>query len=98
MHLHLHLHLLCDVLGSRGSTSEDLWGLYYLSPFSFQEWVWAGQWPLVGWQNTTITALLLAGLMWRATSRGYSLLDLLSPRADAQFVQVLRQWRARLGD
>ena len=30
----VHLHLLCDLLGSRGPSREDLWPIYYLGPFA----------------------------------------------------------------
>jgi len=93
----VHLHFLCDVLGSRGSTAEDIWGIYYFAPFSLAyEISWSGQWPLVGWQNMAITAALLAIVAARATTAGYSPLGLLSTRADAAFVDTLREWRKRL--
>ena len=93
----VHLHFLCDILGSRGSGAEDLWGIWYLAPFSLTpEFVWRGQWELVGWQNTAITAALLLVIAARATRTGYSPLALVHARADATFVTTLRNWRARL--
>jgi len=93
----VHLHFLCDILGSRGSGAEDLWGIWYLAPFSLTpEFVWRGQWELVGWQNTAITAALLLVIAARATRTGYSPLVLVSERADAAFIATLRKWRARL--
>ena len=93
----VHLHFLCDLLGSRGTTPEDLWAIYYFAPFSTAyELSWAGQWPLVGWQNMAITAVLLGIVMWRATRTGYSPLVLMSGRADAVFVATLRAWKQRL--
>jgi len=93
----VHLHFLCDLLGSRGTTAEDLWGIYYFAPFTkAYELSWSGQWPLVGWQNMAISAVLLAVLMWRATTLGYSPVALLSERADAVFVATLRGWRQRV--
>ena len=93
----VHLHFLCDVLGSRGSGAEDLWGIYYLAPFSLgHEITWSGQWPLVGWQNMAITAALLLIVAARATRTGYSPLAIFSERADAAFVLTLKNWRARL--
>lgn len=97
--LSVHLHFLCDLLGSRGNGPEDFWGIYYLAPFSTAwEWVWEGQWPLVGWQNLLITAVLLAIALVRAARTGYSPLRLVSARADAQLVAVLRKWRGQGGD
>ena len=94
--LSVHLHFLCDLLGSRGSTPEDIWGIYYFAPFSTAyEVSWAGQWPLVGWQNMAISAALLAIVMAQATAVGYSPLGFLSERADAAFVATLREWRRR---
>ena len=93
----VHLHFLCDLLGSRGTTPEDIWGIYYLAPFTTAyELSWPGQWPLVGWQNMTITAALLAIVMVRATVLGYSPVRLLSERADVVFVATLRGWRQRV--
>lgn len=93
----VHLHFLCDVLGSRGSGAEDLWGIWYFAPFSLTpEIVWRGQWPLVGWENMAITAALLLVVALRATRTGYSPLVILSARADTAFVATLRNWRARL--
>jgi inner membrane protein len=93
----VHLHILCDVLGSRGTTTEDLWPIHYLEPVAAGlDAVWSGQWPLVGWQNTLITAALLGVTMWRAAARGYSPVGLASPRADDVFVAVIRKWRGRL--
>ena len=93
----VHLHFLCDILGSRGSGLEDLWGIYYFAPFSLTpEMTWSGQWPLVGWQNMALTAALLLVVAARATRTGYSPLVIFSERADATFVATLRNWRARL--
>jgi hypothetical protein len=95
--LNIHLHFLCDILGSRGSTPEDLWGLYYLGPWDVtQEIVWQGQWQLVGWQNTLISIVLMGILLERACRQGYSPLGLVSQRADQVFIDVLRRWRRRL--
>jgi hypothetical protein len=88
----VHLHFLCDLAGSRGTMSEDLWGLYYWGPFTHAgEIVWSGQWPLVGWQNFVLTAALLAVVLKRAISYGYSPLQLFSLRADRAFVTTLRR-------
>lgn len=93
----VHLHFLCDLLGSRGSTVEDIWGIYYFAPFTTAyELSWSGQWPLVGWQNMALSAALLGIVMARATTLGYSPVGLLSERADAVFVVTLRAWRQRM--
>ena len=95
--LAIHLHLLCDLVGSRGAGAEDIWGVFYLAPlFPGFELSWREQWPLIGWQNMLISALLLAIIMARATRTGYSPLALVSARADRAFVATLRNWRARL--
>ena len=86
-----HLHLLCDILGSRGSSPIDIWVIPYLSPFSDALTLsWNGQWPLTGWQNTTITIALLAFVLAQAIQKGYSPVSLFSTRADARFVETLR--------
>jgi inner membrane protein len=93
----VHLHFLCDVLGSRGATAEDIWGIYYFAPFSLaHEIAWKGQWELVSWQNTAVSAALLLVIMVRAAARGYSPVGLVSKRADAVFVATLRDWKRRL--
>lgn len=93
----VHLHFLCDLLGSRGTTVEDIWGIYYFAPFTTAyEVSWPGQWQLVGWQNMTISAALLAIMMVRATTSGCSPVRLLNERADAVFVATLRGWRRRV--
>jgi inner membrane protein len=93
----IHLHLLCDLVGSRGAGAEDIWGVFYLAPFTTSfELAWHDQWPLIGWQNMLISATLLAIIMARASVTGYSPLALLSTRADRAFVATLRNWRARL--
>lgn len=90
----VHLHLLCDLAGSRGSTVDDLWGIWYFAPFSTAlEWRWSGQWPLVGWVNTSITAVLIAMTLWRAAIHGYSPLALVHGGADAELVRTVRRWR-----
>lgn len=92
----VHLHFLCDLVGSRGNGPDDIWGIYYLAPVSLQpHFAWAGQWPLVGWQNMAITAVLLGIVFWRATNTGYTPLLVVSPRADAELVGTLRKWRGR---
>jgi len=92
----VHLHFLGDLLGSRGSTVEDIWGIYYFMPLTMKyEISWAAQWPLVGWQNLVLTAVLLAIVMKRATIRGYSPLGLLSTSADTIFLSTLRVWQQR---
>jgi hypothetical protein len=88
-----HLHLLGDILGSRGSGPADIWPVHYLSPLSDALTVaWTGQWPLTGWQNTSLTIALMAYAMVLAVRRGYSPVGLFSARADAKFVEVLRGW------
>lgn len=90
----VHLHFVCDLLGSRGSGPDDIWGIWYFAPFSTAHEIgWSGQWPLVGWQNMLITAILIAIVLWRASVRGYSPLVLASTRADEKLIGVLRKWR-----
>lgn len=93
----VHLHFVCDLLGSRGSTPEDIWPIYYLAPISMHpQWSLSFQWPLVGWQNLVISALLMLIAVERATRTGYAPVVVFSARADAVFVGVLRGWRASL--
>lgn len=93
----VHLHFLCDLLGSRGSSPEDIWGIFYFSPFTTAHEVsWSGQWPLIGWQNMAITVVLLAIMMARSTTSGYSPLGVISAKADAAFIATLHGWRRRI--
>ncbi len=95
----VHLHFACDLLGSRGNGPDDIWGIWYFAPFSTaHEIAWSGQWPLVGWQNMLITAVLIAITLERASRRGYSPLVILSPAADRELVAVLRKWRGIQSD
>jgi hypothetical protein len=87
-----HLHLLCDLLGSRGSSAVDIWPIPYFAPLSQHPMLfWGGQWPLTGWQNTGITVGLLVAACLIAMRRGESPLGLFSRKADAAFVATLRR-------
>lgn len=93
--LAFHLHLLCDLVGSRGPTSADIWPVGYLQPFSDSlTFEWSGQWALNAWPNITLTLVLMVLIFFRAFRRGYSPVSLLSKRADQAFVATLR---ARFG-
>lgn len=93
----VHLHFLCDLLGSRGNGPDDIWGIWYFAPITTRyEIAWAGQWPLVGWQNMLITAILIGFVLNRACRLGYSPLALASSRIDGEVVETLRRWRARM--
>ncbi|MDO9026567.1 MAG: metal-dependent hydrolase [bacterium] len=84
-----HLHLLADILGSAGPNGS-IWSIKYLYPFSHNEILFQWQWVLNSWQNITITIVLIAGIIYTAKIKGYSLISLLSKRADRIFVETLR--------
>jgi ABC-type cobalamin transport system permease subunit len=91
-----HLHLLCDLLGSRGPSSADLWPICYSEPlFRHPIWFWKGQWPLDGWQNQVISVALLVLSLWLAAKQGSSFMEFFGRRLDKVFVDVLRKWRNR---
>jgi len=91
-----HLHLLFDLLGSRGPSPADLWPICYGEPlFRHPVWFWKGQWRLDGWQNTLIFLGLFATSLGIAVKRGYSFVEVVSPRMDGVFVGVLRKWCRR---
>ena len=95
--LTFHLHLLCDLLGSRGPSSADLWPICYGEPlFRHPIWFWKGQWRLDGWQNLTIFGLIFFGSLWRSIWLGNSFVEVFSRKADEVFVRVLRKWNAAL--
>ena len=88
-----HLHLFMDLIGSRGSNPIDIWPIHYFGPISEKLTVaWSGQWPLTGWQNTTITIILMLFCFYTAVNRGYSPVSLFNKRADSVFVEVLKKW------
>ncbi len=90
-----HLHLLGDIIGGRGPEGYD-WPIPYLLPFS-DSWqlTWSGQWALNAWPNFLVTSVVLWFTMYFAWKRGVSPVWIVSPKADAVFVQTLRD---RFGD
>jgi inner membrane protein len=87
--LAFHIHLLEDIAGARGPEGYG-WPIPYLLPFSKSvQWQWSGQWPLNGWQNFLITAILLLTTFYLAWVKGHSPLELVSEKADQKFVGVL---------
>lgn len=86
-----HLHLFEDVLGSRGRDGYQ-WPIPYLAPFSSSlQLAWRGEWGLNAWPNVAITVVLMAVTLWLAWRRGFSPLELASPKADRVLVSALRQ-------
>ena len=85
-----HLHLLGDLVGSRGPDDYQ-WPIPYLLPFS-RSWqlTWDGQWALNAWPNVLLTAVLLSSTLYLAWRRGYSLVGMISTRADSAFIATLR--------
>jgi len=95
--LTFHLHLLCDLIGSRGPTPGDLWPICFSEPlFRHPIWFWKHQWKLDGWQNQSLFLVLLISSFWLAVKRGYSFVEILSPRLDSGFVKVLQKWSRQL--
>jgi membrane-bound metal-dependent hydrolase YbcI (DUF457 family) len=89
--LSFHLHLFCDVLGARGPDGHQ-WPIPYLKPFSDAwEITWSGQWALNAWPNFAITGALLIATFYLAWRRGFSPLEIVSPRADQAFVGTLHE-------
>jgi inner membrane protein len=96
--LSFHLHLLCDLLGSRGPSSDDIWPIAYLAPLSSRWTVsWSGQWALNDWRNVLFSALLLVLAGALAVRRGYSPVSLFSAKADAAVVAAIRARFSRAG-
>ncbi len=95
--LTFHLHLVCDFVGSRGPTVNDLWPIFYLGPLTRHPmWTWVHQWALDGWQNRIISVALFLGVLWMAMRRGDSVVGVFNRRADGVFVGILRKWRDAL--
>ncbi len=90
-----HLHLLCDFVGSRGPTPDDIWPIFYLGPFSQTPmWYWKHQWALDAWPNRIFSAVLLFWSLALAVRLGDSIVGVFSRRADEVVVAVLRRWAA----
>ncbi|HUP61063.1 MAG TPA: metal-dependent hydrolase [Thermoanaerobaculia bacterium] len=85
----VHLHILGDLAGSRGPDGYQ-WPIPYLYPLDAPPLAWSGQWRLNAWPNIALTVALLAITMFLAWKRGYSIVGLLSQRADRAFVDALR--------
>ncbi|HWI55982.1 MAG TPA: glycosyl hydrolase family 28-related protein, partial [Bacillota bacterium] len=92
-----HLHILCDFVGSRGPSPEDLWPIFYLGPFDKDPmWIWKGQWPLDAWPNRVLSVGLFLYALWLAVQKGYSFVGVFSRRLDERFVAILRKWQEAL--
>ena len=89
-----HLHMLCDLVGSAGADGE-IWPLYYLMPFSRLEFSWAGQWRLDSWINIFITLACEALMLCLAWRRGFSPLEMLSPRLDSKLIESIKRFFGR---
>lgn len=90
----VHLHFLCDLVGSRGPTSSDIWPIHYLGPFSEALTLsWQGQWPLNGWPNIAITLMLIMLVVRQAVRDGISPFLLVSHQANEAFINILRKLR-----
>lgn len=86
----VHLHLLCDIAGGLGPDGYQ-WPIPYLWPFAAEpQWTWSGQWALNAWPNMVITAGCIAATLYLAWRRGFSPVDVVSPKWDAKVVATLR--------
>ena len=86
-----HLHLLCDFVGSRGETAQDLWPIAYGEPlFRNPVFVWTSQWPLDGWQNMVFFSVVLFLSLLVARKKGVSFLEFFGRAVDSRFVKWLR--------
>jgi len=92
-----HLHLLCDFVGSRGPSPEDLWPIFYFGPFDKDPmWIWKDQWRLDGWQNLLISLVVFVWAIAITLREGHSVVGVVSRRFDAHFVRVLRDWMGKI--
>lgn len=92
-----HLHLMCDFIGSRGPSPEDLWPIFYFGPFDKDPmWIWKGQWRLDSWQNKLVFLALFVWAIKLALVRGDSVVGVFNRRADTVVVGVLRGWQVSL--
>jgi hypothetical protein len=89
----MHLHFLCDVIGSAGPDGSN-WPVPYLVPFLSDErhmLRWEHQWQLASWQNMTVTLVALLVCIHLGATRGRTLVEAFSLRADRAVVEVLRR-------
>ena len=85
------VHIFADVVGGRGPEGYQ-WPMSFLQPFSDScVLVWDGQWQLNAWPNFAITVALISLAFYLAWRRGFSPVSIVSMRADAAFVAVLRR-------
>jgi hypothetical protein len=86
-----HLHLLCDIIGARGPDGAQ-WPIPYLLPFDSRiALAWEHQWSLNAWPNFLITGAAMIAIVCLARNRGYSIVSLVSKRADREFVEAIRR-------
>lgn len=95
----VHFHLLCDLVGSRGPDSADIWPISYASPFSERLGVsWSGQWALNAWPNIVFTVALLSFAFYRAVTVSRSPVSLFSRKGNDVFVGTVRaRWQGISG-
>jgi inner membrane protein len=87
-------HLGCDLIGASGPDGYQ-WPIPFWQPLSSQGWTWLCQWGLSSWENAVITVLALILTLSLAVKRGFSPVELFSPRWDQQVVAALRRQAAR---
>ncbi len=86
-----HVHLFCDLIGARGPDGYQ-WPIPYLSPFSDKlQLSWDGQWALNAYPNFIITGVVIILIFYLAWKKGFSILELISKRADQKFVDTLQK-------
>ena len=78
-------HLIGDYFGSGPG-----WGISPYLPFSNHEYLSAHAWDLTSWQNTTITAIAIVGVLMIAARRGYTPLEFIHAGADRIVVDTVR--------
>ena len=88
--LSFYLHLICDVIGAKGPDGEQ-WSIPYFLPFS-DSWrvTWEHQWGVNAWPNVLLTAVLILPSVFLTIRREFSLLGLISTKADRAVVKTLR--------
>lgn len=93
----IHLHFLCDLVGSRGPTPQDIWPLFYFGPLTYRYALsWAHQWPLDAWPNRVFTLVLFYYCLKLPLTLGDSVVGVFNRRADRIFVSVIRDWAKKL--
>ena len=90
--LAFHLHILCDLIGSRGSSGYQ-WPIHYLYGIN-NDLVWTvnWQWELNAWPNLLVMAVLVGLIIPVARLKRASFLEIFSARLDREAFTLFKRY------